>query len=181
MASAFTHLLVGGALAGLGSRGVPGPRLAVVLGLLAVLPDADVIAFGFGIPYEHVLGHRGLSHSLAFAGLCGLFTPLLARQSLLPDGARWWRTASLGATATASHGVLDAMTNGGLGVAFLAPFSGARFFLPWRPLQVSPLSAQAFFTATGARVLASEIVWVWIPVFAFASVAFLTRHRRGSR
>jgi hypothetical protein len=35
--------------------------------------------------------------------------------------------------ATASHGVLDATTNGGLGVAFFSPFDNRRYFLPWRP------------------------------------------------
>jgi inner membrane protein len=50
---------------------------------------------------------------------------------------------------TASHGVLDAMTNGGLGVAFFAPFTSARYFLPFRPVQVSPISLAAFFTHRG--------------------------------
>jgi hypothetical protein len=31
---------------------------------------------------------------------------------------------------TASHGMLDAMTDGGLGVAFFAPFDNARYFFP---------------------------------------------------
>nr|HRC76832.1 rhodanese-like domain-containing protein [Kouleothrix sp.] len=32
------------------------------------------------------------------------------------------------------HGVLDAMTDGGLGVAFFAPFSATRYFFPFRPI-----------------------------------------------
>src|SRR6267378_8050335 len=60
------------------------------------------------------------------------------------DSARWarwcptpglWRFFFL---ATASHGLLDAMTNGGLGVAFFAPFCDTRYFLPWQPIVVSP-------------------------------------------
>ena len=51
--------------------------------LCAVLPDADVIGFRFGISYADAFGHRGFSHSLAFALLMGcagfgvapLFTP----------------------------------------------------------------------------------------------------------
>lgn len=35
--------------------------------LCAVLPDADVIGFRFGISYADAFGHRGFSHSLAFA------------------------------------------------------------------------------------------------------------------
>ena len=30
-----------------------------LVGMCAVLPDADVLAFRFGIPYESVWGHRG--------------------------------------------------------------------------------------------------------------------------
>jgi len=44
------------------------PRsLIAVAALVSLLPDADVAAFGFGIPYEHPLGHRGFTHSIAFA------------------------------------------------------------------------------------------------------------------
>jgi hypothetical protein len=32
--------------------------------------------------------------------------------------------------ATAGHGLLDAMTNGGLGLAFFSPFDNHRYFLP---------------------------------------------------
>lgn len=39
--------------------------------LCAVLPDADVIGFRFGISYADAFGHRGFSHSLAFALLMG--------------------------------------------------------------------------------------------------------------
>jgi inner membrane protein len=51
---------------------VPTGRLALVLVTLAVLPDLDVLGFHAGIPYEHPLGHRGLSHSLLFALVVGL-------------------------------------------------------------------------------------------------------------
>ncbi|HEU4994167.1 MAG TPA: metal-dependent hydrolase [Gemmatimonadaceae bacterium] len=35
----------------------------------AALPDLDAIGFWMGIPYDHMLGHRGLTHSLTFAAL----------------------------------------------------------------------------------------------------------------
>jgi len=63
--------------------------------------------------------------------------------------------------ATASHGLLDAFTNGGLGVAFFAPFDSARYFFPFRPIAVSPIGIARFFTRRGAEVLLSEIEWVW--------------------
>jgi inner membrane protein len=37
--------------------------------LCAALPDVDVIGFRFGIRYGDLLGHRGLTHSLAFAAV----------------------------------------------------------------------------------------------------------------
>ena len=55
--------------------------------LCAVLPDADVIGFRFGISYADAFGHRGFSHSLAFALLMGCVgfgtAPLLLRGSRL--------------------------------------------------------------------------------------------------
>lgn len=32
-------------------------------------PDLDVVGNWMGIPYEHMLGHRGLTHSLPFAAI----------------------------------------------------------------------------------------------------------------
>ena len=79
---------------------------------------------------------------------------------------------------TASHGVLDAMTDGGIGVALLAPFDTRRYYLPWRPIVVSPLGLRPFLSAWGMAVLASEAVWVWLPAALFAAAACcLTRPR----
>ena len=61
------------------------------------------------------------------------------------------------------------MTNGGLGVAFFAPFSDARYFLPWRPIVVSPISIRAFVGPRGLQVMWSEIGWIWAP----SAVVFL--------
>lgn len=44
-----------------------------------------------------------------------------------------------------SHGFLDAATDGGLGIAFFRPFSNYRYFFPWNPIVVSPLSVGRFF------------------------------------
>jgi inner membrane protein len=64
----------------------------------------------------------------------------------------------------ASHGALDAFTDGGLGVAFLWPWSDARFFAPvsWRVIEVSPIGPIAFLSRAGS-VLASEAGWVGAP------------------
>jgi len=64
---------------------------------------------------------------------------------------------------TASHSLLDAMTTGGLGVAFFSPFENARYFLPWRPIQVSPMGFKKFFSEWGLEVIKSELIWIGIP------------------
>ena len=55
------------------------------------------------------------------------------------------------------------MTNGGLGVAFFAPFDTTRYFFPVRPVLVSPIGVSEFFNAYGVQVLVSEAVWIWLP------------------
>jgi inner membrane protein len=79
--------------------------------------------------------------------------------------------------ATASHGVLDAMTGGGLGVAFFSPFDNKRYFLPWRPIHVSPIAVHRFFSARGFAILQNEAVWIWIPAILFASLVLILRRR----
>src|SRR5688572_5518007 len=158
MASAFSHAIAAAAIGSALTRW-PQPARFWALGMTcAVLPDADVIAFAVGIPYDHVLGHRGLSHSLAFAAVLAAIVVAVAFRGKQHAATRFglW---SYFFVATASHGVLDAMTTGGLGVAFLAPVSDARFFLPWRPIVVSPIGVARFFTERGLAVMRSEIMW----------------------
>ncbi|WBX74857.1 hypothetical protein PG913_00110 [Tenacibaculum pacificus] len=64
---------------------------------------------------------------------------------------------------TASHAVLDALTTGGLGVAFFSPFDTTRYFFPWRPIKVSPIGVERFFGERGIKVLKSEFLWIGIP------------------
>ena len=66
---------------------------------------------------------------------------------------------------TASHSILDGLTNGGLGVALLAPFDNSRYFFPFRPIEVSPIGL-AFFGERGYTVIKSEIIWVWVPALS---------------
>src|SRR5262245_36095693 len=82
MPSALGHtvaaLAIGSAFPRRQVRAVP-----LVTGVvLAVLPDADVLGWRLGVPYESLLGHRGLTHSVAFAGAAAaLATAILARAS----------------------------------------------------------------------------------------------------
>ena len=177
MASAFSHAVAGLAIGTAFWRpGVPA-RFWVLGAACAALPDLDSLGFRFGVPYGHVLGHRGLTHSLLFAaGLAAVVTPLVLPAALSPvSRGELWLYLFL---ATASHGALDALTNGGLGVAFFAPLKNTRYCFPATPIEVSPLSVRAFFTARGVRVLASELVWVWLPAAVFAALTLWLRRRQ---
>lgn len=66
----------------------------------------------------------------------------------------------------ASHGLLDAMTDGGLGIALFWPFTPERYFAPWRPLPVAPIGAR-LVSARGLRVMLTELVQ-FAPVFVYA-------------
>lgn len=163
MATIFTHALVGAALAHAAPVQVSRRRLLACAALLAVLPDVDVLGFSGGIAYEHPLGHRGLSHSLTFAVLAGLLAVLLGFRDV---SLRSWKGGTLVlllTLATASHGVLDAFTDAGLGVGFLIPFDASRSFAPWRPLATSPIGVDAFFSHSMLAILVNEVVWVWLP------------------
>jgi inner membrane protein len=162
--------------AGLGAERVPAPLLlAAIAGSL--LPDADVVGFRFGIAYGDLWGHRGLTHSLLFAALVGLVAAAFARRLRVERG---WAFAVV-SLATASHGLLDAMTDGGLGVALASPFVSARYFLPWRPIAVSPIGLANFWTPRAFVVLASEARWVWLPCVSLALVLLAARRLMGSR
>ena len=171
MPSAITHAAVGLALAPAFWR--PGaPRRLWLLGALAAAaPDLDVIGFRLGVDYGDLLGHRGLSHSLCFAALLAAALLPLSRAGPGFSPRRAWLYLFL---ASASHGLLDMATDGGLGVALFAPFSAARMFFPFRPIAVSPLGVHAFFGARGAAVIASEALWVWLPAAAFAALSRAT-------
>ena len=160
MATLFTHALVGAALGQTAGRDWRKDwRFWGLMTACSILPDIDSIGFHLGVPYGSLWGHRGMTHSLLFAAL--LAACLAARfQDLFPPP---WKLATLLFVITASHGVLDAMTDGGLGVAFFSPIAPDRYFFPWRPIHVSPIGVRGFFTLRGLRILSSEIIWIWCP------------------
>jgi inner membrane protein len=142
-----------------------------------MLPDADVLGFAFGVRYGDLLGHRGFTHSLLFALLLGCFVTSAFFRDVPRFSRAWWSLALLFAAATASHGILDAFTDGGLGVAFFSPFDPTRYFFPWQPIPVSPIGP-GFFTSRGAHVLAGELFWVWLPSFVVVAAVNVYRRRR---
>jgi len=162
MATVISHsiaaLAVGKAFA---PAGMP-TRFWVLTAVCAMLPDIDVIGFSFGVQYRDLLGHRGFTHSFSFAFVLSLIVVLVFFRPTPTGTSLWWLLLYFFAV-TASHAFLDSLTNGGLGVAFFAPFSNQRYFLPWRPIEVSPIGVGPFLTSRGLSVIVSEIKWIWIP------------------
>jgi len=131
----------------------------VAFAALALLPDADVIAFALGIAYEAPWGHRGAAHSLVFAAGIALACLAVARRDR-------GKAALLGFVAVGSHGLLDALTDGGLGIALAWPFSQERFFAPVQPIPVAPIGA-GMLSGRGLYVIAFELL-VFAPLALWA-------------
>jgi inner membrane protein len=148
----------------------PLARSMLAFSALSLAPDLDVIAFRFGIPYSAPFGHRGAAHSifiaLVLASIATLAAP--ARPHQVNSGQTRKRLWVLCAVVAISHGLLDTLTDGGLGIALLWPFSNERFFAPWTPIPVAPIGAR-MLTGRGVRVVMTEalqfaplLVWaVW--------------------
>ena len=177
MPSVFSHAIAAAALGSVAVGGRSRAPIRVLGALCAVAPDLDVVtSFVFRIPYRDMLGHRGLSHSLLAAAVLTLLVTAIARRAW-PEGPGAATLCLYFFAATASHGFLDAMTNGGLGVAFFAPFSDTRYFFPWRPILVSPISLHAFFGYHGVWVMWSELGWIWLPSALIVLAGLAVRRR----
>ncbi|WP_028101584.1 metal-dependent hydrolase [Pseudoduganella violaceinigra] len=146
-------------------------RLLLAGMFAAMAPDMDVVAFKLGIAYADQFGHRGASHSIAFAlalgGLAALLAPWLR--------AKRWVAWAFISTACVSHPLLDMCTTGGLGAALLWPFSDQRLFFSTQVIRVSPLTVQRFLSPAGLAVIKSEMMWVWLPCIALMLAALAAR------
>ena len=176
MPTVFSHAIAATALGHwFPQRRLPA-RFWVWTVVCAVLPDIDVVGFWLGIPYDDMLGHRGLTHSIPFAVVVGFVAARSYAKSTTLGFGIWdlgfgiWPLWMYFTSVIASHGLLDAFTNGGRGIAFFAPFSNQRFFFPWRPIQVSPIGV-GFFSARGLAVLQSELRWILLPSAIIALIA----------
>jgi inner membrane protein len=171
MPTIFAHPAVPLAIGfGLGRKVISAPLL--VCGVIgSVLPDLDVIAFRMNIPYAAEFGHRGFSHSLLIAFVLALLGACFFR---------WLRPGFFLAflflfAAISSHGLLDTLTNGGLGIALLWPWSEHRYFMPFHPIEVAPLGLSRFLSERGLSVLKSELYWVWLPAIAATGLMIFVR------
>jgi inner membrane protein len=173
MPSAFSHAVASIALGRTYAKSPLPMRFWILSAGCAIAPDIDVLANRFGFDHTTVIGHRGVTHSIFFAmALSGLIVRLAFRKPI--DGISRLTLFGLFFAATASHSVLDAMVDGTLGVAFFAPLSSARFFLPWRPIVSSPIGL-SFFSSAGATTIKNEFVWVWVPSLLVILAPWLRR------
>ncbi|TNE68080.1 MAG: metal-dependent hydrolase [Bacteroidetes bacterium] len=177
MASVFGHIA---AAAAIGYSGFPkktAGKALLLAGICAAIPDADVLAFRFGIPYESEWGHRGFTHSIVFA----LFLGTLVAWLFYHRQKDWWKMASWFILATVSHPLLDMLTTGGLGCALWWPFSTERLFFPIQVIRVSPLSIDRFMSYWGFRVLLSEAFWIGLPCLLAVGISWLIRRAGQNR
>jgi len=173
MPTIFSHALLPLAAGAAAGRARIPFRLAVIGALLAILPDADVIGRSFGLTYADDWGHRGATHSFAFAALVVGVIALLWKPARNP-----WVLAFLFAS-TVSHTLFDMLTDGGQGVMLYWPFDSTRYFLPWQPIRVAPIGLR-FFTERGWETVWSELQSIWLPSILFVGLAIALR-RRGAR
>lgn len=138
-------------------------RALVLFSATSMLPDLDAIGFVLGVPYGATFGHRGATHSVGVALALSVGLALAGRWLKLPA----WRVGLFAFLTLVAHGLTDALTDGGLGVALLWPFTDARMFLPWRPILVAPIGPDALTTGYGQRVLAQEVL-IFLPFLAYA-------------
>jgi inner membrane protein len=137
--------------------------------LCPIVPDLDVIAFKF-VSYAHPMGHRGFTHSFVFAFLLAAIISLCAYRHFKIFSKDWWKITGFFFVITASHGIFDALTNGGMGVAFFSPFDNTRYFLPWRPLLVSPIGIRNFLSGWGVDVILNELLVIVVPLFLIRNI-----------
>jgi len=169
MASIITHIAIPCAIRLMaGKKNIP-TLLLFYACVASILPDFDVISFKLGIPYESDFGHRGFTHSIVFALFVALLGMLFSRYFQCKKRVAF----SVLFISTVSHPLLDALTNGGHGVALWWPFVSDRLFLPWQPIEVSPIGIKLFFSEWGLRVLRSELITVWLPCLSVVALYHL--------
>lgn len=169
MASTLTHAVAGlAAGAWLGPESPP-RRFWIAAAACGAIPDIDLVGWGLDIPNDSLIGHRALTHSISFAIAFGAIVVWMFFRDQKWAGKRA-RLAAAFALATATHGVLDALTTYSLGVEFLAPFSQQRYRFAWQPL-TDPIDGVH-------RALRSEVLWALIPALVAGLAGWRVRRAK---
>lgn len=173
MATIVTHAVVGYTIARICVRKPIHPLYWILALTAPTLPDLDVLGHRYGIRYQDCFGHRGAFHSLLVALIAALVLVTLFKFLTRTQGFRQIKDCFWGLfLGISSHGMIDALTNGGLGVAIFWPMNCARYFFPVRPLEVSPLGLERFFQQ-GIFIMKNEFYYVWIPCLAILVLDYL--------
>jgi inner membrane protein len=180
MPSIVAHAVAGAALA----TAVFSPRAVlrrvwVTAAVVAMLPDVDAVGRPFGnLAIEALFGgHRGFTHSVVFAVVVSAIVAwgFFRTPQWMGLHRRLWVAFAL---AIASHGVFDALSTIGNGVAFWAPFSWAPYEFRWQPLgEIGPRPRgpeRAF------DIVANEFLWVGLPALIVLAIARFTRRSRAA-
>ena len=183
MATIFSHALVAISVAYvLKPKQVP-PYYYTSCVLLSVLPDADVLGFRYGIAYGDLWGHRGLSHSISFALLFSLVWLWVQQRGSSTFVLSWkqansWQLLGVYTLVMVSHGLLDMLTNGGLGVALFSPFENSRYFFPWHSIMVSPIGLHGWSWDRIRAIASNELALLVLPALLCACFAWILRQSR---
>ena len=184
MATIVTHFIVGSSIAlpfcrdsAIASTIRPW-AIVVSAGLLSFAADLDVMYMHW-VPYRAFLGHRGFWHS-PFAGILislmlAVFVGVLVRNI---SARAVMLLAGIWAASCVSHPLLDAMTDGGLGVMMFFPFTTDRFFFTWRPIHVAIIGISAAWRSF-LSVFPSELPFCAAAIaLGYAGFAMQTRKYR---
>lgn len=180
MPTIITHGIVGLTFANLFNSKLKQFKLYFFCFLISILPDFDVISFKLGVSYGDFFGHRGFFHSIFFSLIASLLITFIFFNKDLASLKEKTKLIVFLFIIGSSHGILDALTSGGLGIALLSPFENSRYFFPITPIEVSPINIKYFLTSRGVKVLKSEILTVWLPLFVVfvTSKLFSLLHRK---
>jgi inner membrane protein len=169
MCTIYTHAVVGLGLARLYAKGRMPWLYWGLAALLPVLPDLDTLSLAaYGSPW----GHRGVTHSLAFALWVGA---LAASLTFRYFQVSFWSLSALCFALIASHGLLDALTRGGMPIPFFWPLEGRQG--NWGPIPVADLGF-ALPDPRRSRALRAELFWVWVPTAVVVIAATASRSWR---
>jgi inner membrane protein len=145
--------------------------LVLVAAVAAAAPDIDgLFKRLLSVPPNSIYAHRGATHSVFAALAAGLLAAGFhnrLRVSAFTAGV-------VVAAAMASHGLLDMMTDGGEGVAYLWPVSSVRLFADWRPIHSTPVHMANLLGDVLVR-LQLELKQMIVPTLALALAVRVAR------
>jgi inner membrane protein len=178
LATAFSHAFIALAAGRICFRRPMPAKFWIAAVAASAAPDLDVLLHAVGVGWGEPWGHRGTTHSLFFAAALAFFlVVVLFRREAPPFGRAWWGLVGFFFVLVASHGFIDAFTDGGSGIAFFAPFSDERYFMPFQPLEVPPIGPTRMLSERGLQVMLSEWLWIWLPLTALTILVVVARRK----